>query len=1199
MAVALRISSFVMRKSDIYSVILGGIVFVVVSLVSATRAADEAATSEGQSAHTWPKIPILTVDPSKPPAFKEAEEAAKGFKVPKGLKVSLFAAEPQVVSPVAFSIDEKGRVYVIETFRAWGNGGIDMRQFMHWLDYDMAARTVEDRIAWSKKIGGESANNLTLDSDRVRLLEDRDGDGRADSATIFTDGYNTIESGLAAGILARKGQVYFANIPNLYLLKDTKGDGKADSSTVLASGFGVHYQFLGHDLHGLTMGPDGRLYYSIGDRGVHLTTKEGKVIDNPDSGVVFRSDPDGSNLEVVATGLRNPQELAFDDYGDLFTGDNNCDMGDSARWVYIVDGLDAGWRCGYQFITQPNNGGVWMSENLWHLEGDHPAAWCLPPVGYAPPGPSGLAHYPGTGLGEKYKNRFFLCDFRGGTNSGVWQVAFKSRGATFELAERKQFLWNLLPTDVEFGPDGSLYVSDWVNGWFRPMKGRIWKVSDPKESDSALVVETKKLIGEGMSARPIDELIKLLAHPNQKVRLEAQYELAARGERAIAPLQKLMSEEGDQLARIHAIWGLGQIARKSPRAIKPVTKLLDDGDSELRAQAAKALGEARFTAAQPALIKRLKDETQRVRFFAALAVGKIVAQTGTERRDSGQAGTERRERSDPSAVPDGAERSKPNPAEKPDKSATPEKPDKESKPKTPPAQAIIEMVRENADRDPYVRHAGVMALLWINDQKAIAAAANDSSDAVRLAALLVMRRQSNASVAKLLNDPIKSRPGALPVLADEAARAIYDSPIESAMPALAAQLKEKITSRPVWLRAIAANLRLGGAENAALLAKVAGDATEPEDARVEALWALANWADAPGRDRVIGLWRPIAPRDKSLAVEAAKGVLAEIVKTAPDKVKIAAISAIEKLGAGAEGLPAMVRSKDLKPDVRAAALHAVAILKLDGLDELAKLAFHEGAGTSLRREAIQIQMNQPDAAARLEAIYKDGTVPDQKAVLEALVSPLVTGTSGKSAIAEAVLAGWMDKLLAGNVPAELHLDLLEAAGRSSSKLVAAKVKEYEGRRDPKDPLSGFTESLVGGDAKKGEKIYLEKGSVACVRCHKIGGDQVTVGPDLAGLASRKDRRYMLESILKPNAQIAPGFESVLLKLKGNETHAGVLRKEDAKTITLAEPDEGITVYDKSEVISRSTGLSPMPEGLEKMLTKRELRDLVEFLASQK
>src|ERR1044072_9205812 len=81
------------------------------------------------------KEPQKDVDFSKPPAFKEAEEVSKGFKIPKGLTISCFAAEPQLVSPVSITTDAKGRLYVIETFRAWGNGGLDMRNFPpEWYD---------------------------------------------------------------------------------------------------------------------------------------------------------------------------------------------------------------------------------------------------------------------------------------------------------------------------------------------------------------------------------------------------------------------------------------------------------------------------------------------------------------------------------------------------------------------------------------------------------------------------------------------------------------------------------------------------------------------------------------------------------------------------------------------------------------------------------------------------------------------------------------------------------------------------------------------------------------------------------------------------------------------------------------------------------------------------------------------------------
>src|SRR5262249_18439068 len=141
-------------------------------------------------------------------------------------------------------------------------------------------------------------------------------------------GFNDPAAGIGAGILARKYDVWYACIPWLWKLRDTDGDGRADLRTLLHQGYGVHVGFLGHDLHGLKFGPDGRLYFSVGDRGFNVTTIDGHKLTALDSGSVLRCNPDGTELEVIATGLRNPQELAFDEFGDLFTGDNNSDSGD-------------------------------------------------------------------------------------------------------------------------------------------------------------------------------------------------------------------------------------------------------------------------------------------------------------------------------------------------------------------------------------------------------------------------------------------------------------------------------------------------------------------------------------------------------------------------------------------------------------------------------------------------------------------------------------------------------------------------------------------------------------------------------------------------------------------------------------------------------------------------------------------------------
>ena len=405
-------------------------------------------------------------------ASDEGLKAIRSFRVPSGMKVELFAAEPLLANPVAFCLDQNGVAYVAETFRH-SDGVTDTRNHMDWLDDDLASRSVADRVAMYKKYLGSKFESFHVQHERVRRVVDRDGDGRADSSTVFADGFNDPAAGIGAGVLARKGDVWYTCIPGLWKLRDTKGDGRADSRKLLHNGYGVHVGFLGHDLHGLRFGPDGRLYFSIGDRGFNVTTFDGKTLTVPDTGSVLRCEADGTGLEVFATGLRNPQELAFDQFGNLFTGDNNSDSGDRARWVYVVQGGDSGWRIGYQFLEGPYSRGPWNEERLWYPAFEGQAAYIVPPVANVSDGPSGLTYDPGVStLPATFKNHFFLVDFRGSSSSsGIRSFAVEPEGASFKLVDSKQFVWSVLATDVDFGPDGGLYFCDWVEGWNKTAEG--------------------------------------------------------------------------------------------------------------------------------------------------------------------------------------------------------------------------------------------------------------------------------------------------------------------------------------------------------------------------------------------------------------------------------------------------------------------------------------------------------------------------------------------------------------------------------------------------------------------------------------------------------------------------------------------------------------------------------------------------------
>ncbi|MDB6125437.1 MAG: Heme-binding protein [Pedosphaera sp.] len=1085
----------------------------------------------------------------------DAEVAMKQFQVPPGFKVEVWASEPQLKNPVAFCFDEKGRVYVVETFRlktcVW-----DVRSHMNMFDDDLACRTVEDRAAMVHKFLGDKDVDFTKDSDVVQLLEDRAGKGRADHSTVFADGFNSIVDGLGAGVLARKGNVYFANIPNLWLLQDTNHDGKADARTSLSYGYGVHYNLLGHDLHGLRIGPDGRLYFSIGDRGLHVKTKEGKLLDYPDMGTVLRCNQDGSNLEIFAYGVRNPQELVFDDYGNLWTGDNNCDHGDSARLVYVVEGGDSGWRTGNQF-SETTPAGVWNAEKLWHLQFPGQAAYILPPVGHIASGPSGLAHYPGTGFPASFKDHFFLCDFRGSSkNSGIHSFTVKPNGASFEMTGRTNFFWDILATDVDFSPDGQMYVADWVQSWDMTQKGRIYRLYHPEAVKDPVVLETKKLIAEGMEKRSNKDLAKLLEHPDQRVRQEAQFELESRAKPmllgglakkstlwgdAVPVLNGVASASTNQLARIHAIWAIGNISRiADPSVLTRVELMAKDSDPEIRAQIARTVGDSggKADSDYDLLVGYLKDPSPRVQFFAALGLGKMA---------------------------------KINPAKN---AAT--------------VRDLFALLRANADKDVYVRHAVVMGLVGLASKSDLVEAAKDSSNSVRMGALLAMRRLQLPEIATFLHD-------ADPLIVLEAARAINDVPIKDAMPQLAALIDHPTQNEPLDWRVINANFRLGDAKNALALANYATQNGATEKVRGEALHALETWAKPLPRERLTGLWKPLAERDGKPATDALRPVIASILSTAPDGVKIAAMHAAQKLSVmeSAQALYDIFTNTKSSGNVRVEALKALEELHASTLPEAVKIAVAD-ADENVRKEGNRLKAEtQPgDATGTLTAVLEKGTVTEKQGAFATL------GTLPGEAV-DKLLADWLDKLAAGKVQNEIQFELVEAANKRTSALIKEKLKHYLDAQPKDDEFADFRETLYGGNAELGKKVFMERPEAQCTRCHKVNGEGGEVGPELAGILTRHNREYILESILYPNKQVAPGFESLIVKTKSGSAYGGLLKSENDQELLLITPDDGPVKIKKSDITSREKGQSAMPEGMGTVLSKQDIRNLVEFLAATK
>lgn len=1073
-------------------------------------------------------------EPEVASASKEGLQAIERMKLPVGLKAALWAAEPMLANPVAFNIDEHGRIFVAETYR-YRSSVLDIRDYLWMLEDDLASRTIEDRTAlMAKKFGPDGVRELGVETEQVRLIEDRDHDGVADHASVYATDFRSPLDGIASGVLARRGEVYFTNIPSLWKFT---GKDKAEKREELSRGYGIRFNFTGHDLHGLTLGPDGKIYFSVGDRGAHVPTKEGGVVDSQDMGSVFRCNPDGTQLEIFATGLRNPQSLTFTENGDLFTGDNDSDQGDEERLVHVVEDGDSGWRIGYQFAPL-GDAGPWNSEKMWTPRHPEQPTFLIPPICNIEDGPSGVTYYPGTGLNPSYSGTIFVTHFKGSIQrSGIYAYKLKPQGATYAINDAKPFLQFALPTDVRFGPDGRLYYSDWAEGWPKSKRGRIYAIYDPQHVNDANLKETQALIGSDYTAKSFDELAAALAHADWRVRLEAQYTLAERGAPAIPTLVKVAQDAGAApFARRHAIWGLGQLAlgANAATALAPLGNLLHDADAEVRAQAIKVLGDRGANDAAPTLIAALKDESNRVKFFAAQSLGKL------KRAEA--------------------------------------------------APALIEALRANGDQDNYLRHALVMGLVGGKNREVLAQAAGDESRAVRLGVLLAYRRLGEGDIARFLKDPDR-------LLVCEAALAINDAPVPSALPALAAMTAQGVDDSRVMMRAINAHFRLGTAADATALAEYAARAEVPAKFRAEALTQLALWPRPPARDRIVGVFRPLPEktRDAAPAREALAKVVASVLTVeSGETVQAAAIASIETLHVSAAGdaLLEVVRDAKQPGDTRAAALTALGALKAARLTEALDLA-GKSDSPQLRLAALPLMASlSPEAAAPLlRRLAENGNANEQRTAYTTL-------GDFKHPSADVLIAAQLKQLAAGKVAPSAQLELLEAAAKRSDPTIQKLLLEREAAlASAGDPLAPYLVSLEGGNAARGQRIFATQPVMSCVRCHSFGMGGGDAGPNLAMVGKRHDRHYLLQAVVKPNATIAAGFDSVVLTLKSGAVVGGVVAADDAETISLRNADGKTVVVKKSEIAKREAAPSSMPEIYGAVLTKAELRDVVEFLAS--
>ena len=648
----------------------------------------------------------------------------------------------------------------------------------------------------------------------------------------------------------------------------------------------------------------------------------------------------------------------------------------------MVEGSDAGWRSNWQYgkYTDPKNNSykVWMDEKLYvpHWEGQ--AAYIIPPIQNFHNGPTGMQYNPGTALGSEWKNKFFLVEFVGNpARSPIWSFALKPKGASFVLDGEKNILNGILPTGIRFGPDGALYVADWINGWDTKNYGRVWRldVTDSKNDLKALRLETKRLMQLDYTKQPESMLYTLLSNQDMRIRLKAQFELASRGAKGAVELNKAITATGSQLARIHGIWGIGQLARQDKAYANSLFTLLKDSDSEIIAQAAKVLGDAKVAEAGPLLIPLLTDKNPRVKFFGAQALGRI----------------------------------------------------KEKQAVT----ALLDMIKLNKDEDLYLRHAAVLALSRIGEVEPIVALVNNPDKSLRIAAVLVLRRLSSDKVSLFLQDKDE-------YIVTEAARAINDDlSIEPALPALAAILKEKrFTSEPLLRRAINASLRVGSDEQLDNLIAFAKRKDVSNELRAEALATLGSWANPSVLDRVDGRYRGVITRNPEIVKTKIKPQISSLLQEDDAAILIATSQLVSELGISDNNATlAKILDDSKNPKVRAAMLTALHDLKYSGMETVMKKGMTD-TDADVRTSALalvsSVDMSKETLSDISKTIFEKGSIKEQQQMLRVLGGLPVAKT-------ETIFNDLISKMASKELPNTLALDLGEAVDSTKSSTLIAKM----------------------------------------------------------------------------------------------------------------------------------------------------------------
>ncbi len=502
--------------------------------------------------------------------FSESPTGLSAIRVPDGFVVEQAAPADLVSYPMCAAFDERGRLFVAESSGMNVNG-------------EAMAKNPECRI---------------------RLLEDTDGDGVFDRASVFAD-----KLSLPMGVQWYRGSLYVASAPDFVRLDDTDGDGVADRREVILTGWNVKNTA---SLHGPFLGPDGWMYLTHGRHGYKIQTKDGETLEGL-AARIWRCKPDGTHLErVCGGGFDNPVELIFTPAGETigtmtyFTDPKNGQRDALMHWV---------------------EGGVYSKPHECVSEFTRTGDFMPVMTKFARIAPAGLMRYRGDGFGAEYEGNLFSAQFN--PHRVQRHILHRDR-ATFQT-EDSDFLVSSDPdfhaTDVLEDVDGSLLVLD-TGGWYvdacplskisKPdFRGAIYRV----RKAGAKPIADPRGHALKLESRSAEELANFLHDSRFAVRDQALELLVAKGADSISVLEKIQRRDKFADVRCNAVWGLYRIG--GSRAEVAIRDALKDSDFQVRIAAARCVGLERDSKAIGQLSKIVKKDVPPARRQAATALGQI------------------------------------------------------------------------------------------------------------------------------------------------------------------------------------------------------------------------------------------------------------------------------------------------------------------------------------------------------------------------------------------------------------------------------------------------------------------------------------------------------------------------------------------------------------------------------------------------